>query len=316
MSHYRVGFMGTPPFSVPALDAVLERYQVPVVITQPDRPVGRKLRLTPSAVKKRALEAGVPVLTPSRVRGNNELFAQVRQLELDAMVVVAYGHILPQEFLDIPRVGCYNIHASLLPRLRGAAPIQRAILEGHQETGITIIRMDAGLDTGDMVLQKSTAIGDMDSAQLHDALSQLGAQAISESLAAIFAGTASLTPQNHDDSTYAAKLRKDEGVIDWRCDADAIWRQVRALCPWPGTTATLASRTLKVRSVQRANGQGSPGTILAIDERGMEVACRHGSIVITQIQPPGKPSMAANSFAHGYGVHIGERFDLTVTPLV
>ncbi|ADU65286.1 methionyl-tRNA formyltransferase [Desulfurispirillum indicum] len=304
----RVGFMGTPEFSVPALEALASVYEIPIVITQPDRPAGRTLQLTPSAVKTKALQLGIPVLTPARVRKNPQFLAQIADLNLDAIVVVAYGQILPQEFLDIPPFGCYNIHASLLPHFRGAAPIQRAILEGCPETGITIIRMDAGLDTGDMVLKKATPIDAMNAAQLHDHLAPLGAEAILEALAAVFQGTAQFTPQDHSQHTYAPKLRREEGILTWHEDAVTLERRIRAFTPWPGCRCRWRDKDVKILEAEPTQGSGAPGQVLSIDLQGIEIACRQGALRLKKVQPQGKRVIDAHAFANGYGVQVGNTF--------
>lgn len=302
----RVGFMGTPEFSVPALLAVADHFTVPLVITQPDKPAGRKLQLTPSAVKLAAQARELPVVTPEKIRRDSALLDELRAMNLDAIVVVAYGQILPQALLDIPRFGCYNIHASLLPKLRGAAPIHRAITDGEMETGITIIRMDAGLDTGDMVLKRAIPIGDATTPELHDKLKALGAKAILNALDAVFGGSATFTVQDHAAHTYARKLTKEEARIDWTQDATVIANKVRGLTPWPGTETTWKGKRLKVLRATPCRQSGVPGTIVSLGDSGLEVACGNGSLLICEVQLDGKKPVSAADFIRGHHITAGE----------
>jgi methionyl-tRNA formyltransferase len=295
-------FAGTPEFSVPALEAlVASEHRVLAVYTQPDRPAGRGQKLTMSAVKQAALRHGLPVEQPPKLR-EPEQIAPLASLAPDVMVVVAYGLILPQAVLDIPRLGCINIHASLLPRWRGAAPIHRAIQCGDPETGITIMRMEAGLDTGPMLLTRREPIRPTDTTGvLHDRLAALGAQALLAALPGIADGSLKAQTQPTDGVTYAAKITKEEARIDWTRSAVVIDRQVRAFNPWPIAETTLDGAQLRVWSalLEREHALSPPGTILRADERGIHVATGAGILVLTQVQAAGRKAVAASEFARG-----------------
>jgi methionyl-tRNA formyltransferase len=296
----RLAFMGTPEFSVPALEALLAAgHEVACVYSQPPRPVGRGHQTRPSPVHERAEAAGIEVRTPTSLRMPDvqEAFAA---LNLDAAVVVAYGLILPQPVLDAPRLGCVNIHGSLLPRWRGAAPIQRAIEAGDAETGITTMAMDAGLDTGAMLLTAHTPIGaDDDAGSLHDRLAAMGASLIVETLAGLEAGTITPVPQPGAGVTYAAKLDKAEAALDWNQPAEVLARKVRAFRPWPGTTAQIEGQPVKVLSALAVAGQdgAAPGTILS---REPIIACAGGSgLWLERLQRPGKGPVPGADFWNG-----------------
>jgi methionyl-tRNA formyltransferase len=283
----RLVFAGTPEFSVAALDALhAAGHEIVGVFTQPDRPAGRGRRLTPSPVALRAEALGIPVFKPERLRA--EAQAELRILAPAVMIVVAYGLILPQAVLDIPRHGCLNIHASLLPRWRGAAPIQRAIEAGDTETGVTIMRMDAGLDTGPMLLRETVPIDTRTTAAtLHDTLAALGARLVTEALAQLEAGTLSETAQPAEGVTYASKLSKDEARIDWSRDAAGIARRVRAFNPAPTAWSELDGERVRILMAQAIDddASASPGTILP--GAALRVACGGGALDIEQIQWPG-----------------------------
>ncbi|MGA6097813.1 methionyl-tRNA formyltransferase [Stutzerimonas marianensis] len=287
----RIVFAGTPEFAAQHLQALLDaNRQVVAVYTQPDRPAGRGQKLMPSPVKQLAQSRGIPVLQPSTLRAP-EAQAELAALQADLMVVVAYGLILPQAVLDLPRLGCINSHASLLPRWRGAAPIQRAIEAGDSESGVTVMQMEAGLDTGPMLLKVTTPISAIDTGgSLHDRLATLGAQALVEAVAALEAGT--LVGEVQDDAlaTYAHKLNKEEARLDWTRPAVELERRVRAFHPWPICHAGLDDATLKVHAARAAAGQGTPGQILEASREGLEIACGEGSLLLTRLQlPGGKP---------------------------
>ncbi|MBS0330334.1 MAG: methionyl-tRNA formyltransferase, partial [Proteobacteria bacterium] len=272
---------------------------------QPDRPAGRGMKLMPSAVKQAALARGLPVSQPPSLK-SPEAQTELRAVDADVMVVAAYGLILPQAVLDLPRLGCLNIHASLLPRWRGAAPIQRAILAGDAETGITIMQMDAGLDTGAMLSKTVVPIRDDDTAaSLHDVLAAAGASAI----VAVLANYATLVPAAQDDAqaTYAAKLSKDEAQLDWNQPADALARAVRAYNPAPGAWTLLEGAPLKVWMAATATGAGDPGTVLRADAEGLVVACGSGALALREIQPAGSKRMSAAAFLAGRPVPPGSR---------
>jgi len=302
----RIIFAGTPPFAAAALNALADAgHDIALVLTQPDRPAGRGMKFMPSAVKQAALARGLPVSQPPSLK-SPEAQTELRAVDADVMVVAAYGLILPQAVLDLPRLGCLNIHASLLPRWRGAAPIQRAILAGDLETGITIMQMDAGLDTGAMLSKTVVPIRDDDTAaSLHDVLAVAGASAI----VAALANYATLVPATQDDAqaTYAAKLSKDEAQLDWRQPADALARAVRAYNPAPGAWTLLEGAPLKVWMAATAPGAGDPGTVLRGDAEGLVVACGSGALALREIQPAGSKRMSAAAFLAGRPVPPGSR---------
>ena len=307
----RIVFAGTPEFAAQALAAILAAGQdVPLVLTQPDRPSGRGMALKASPVKQLALEHGLQVHQPASLKS-----AESRQPIIDAspdvMVVAAYGLILPQAALDIPRLGCINIHASLLPRWRGAAPIQRAILAGDAETGVTLMRMEAGLDTGPMLLKGRLPITDADcAATLHAKLAALGARLIVEALPRLARGELPGEPQPAEGVTYAAKLEKSEAALDWRQTAVALSRAVRAFDPFPGTFARIEGQTIKVWRAEPASGAGEPGTVLAADDDGILVACSEGALRLVELQKSGGKRLLAADFLHGFAIKPGQRFSL------
>jgi methionyl-tRNA formyltransferase len=302
----RLIFAGTPPFAAAALNALTDAgHDIVLVLTQPDRPAGRGMKLTPSAVKQAALARGLPVSQPTSLK-TPETQAQLRAADADIMVVSAYGLILPQAVLDLPRFGCLNIHASLLPRWRGAAPIQRAILAGDTETGITIMQMDAGLDTGAMLSKTVVPIRDSDTAaSLHDVLAAAGAAAI----VAALANYPALVPVAQDDAqaTYAAKLSKDEAQLDWSQPAEALARAVRAYNPVPGAWTLLEGAPLKIWAAQAVPGSGVPGEVLRAEAEGLVVACGRGALVLQELQPAGSKRMGAAAFLAGRPLPPGAR---------
>ena len=307
----RIVFAGTPEFAAQTLAAILAAGQsVPLVLTQPDRPSGRGMALKASPVKQLALKHGLQVHQPASLKS-----AESRQPIIDAspdvMVVAAYGLILPQTALDIPRLGCINIHASLLPRWRGAAPIQRAVLAGDAETGVTLMRMEAGLDTGPMLLKGRLPITDADcAATLHDKLAALGARLMVEALPRLARGELPGEPQPAEGVTYAAKLAKSEAALDWRQTAVALSRAVRAFDPFPGTVARIEGQTIKVWSAEPASGAGEPGTVLAADVGGILVACGEGALRLVELQKSGGKRLRAADFLHGFTLKPGQRFAL------
>ena len=284
----RIVFAGTPEFAAEHLKALLASdHDIVAVYTQPDRPAGRGQKLMPSPVKQLAVDNGIPVLQPPTLR-NPEAQAELAALAPDLMVVVAYGLILPQVVLDIPKHGCINSHASLLPRWRGAAPIQRAVQAGDAESGVTVMRMEAGLDTGPMLLKVSTPIGADDTGgSLHDRLAELGPPAVLQAIAGLDAGTLPGEVQDDALATYAHKLNKDEARIDWNRPAAELERLVRAFNPWPICHSSLAGEALKVLAANLAPGKGSPGEILSASKDGLVVACGEGALSLTRLQLPG-----------------------------
>lgn len=305
----KIVFAGTPQFAASALAALLEEgYQIVAVLTQPDRPAGRGMQLTASPVKQLALQHGLPVQQPPTLK-TEEAQREIVALGADVMVVAAYGLILPKAVLEMPRYGCLNIHASLLPRWRGAAPIQRAILAGDAETGITIMQMDEGLDTGDMLLRHVCPIAPGDTAAtLHDKLAAQGATSIVEALRLLREGL--LTPIVQDDAaaTYAAKLLKNEGQIDWRLDALHIERAVRAFNPFPGCFAMFNGTVVKVWQAALVQTQGEPGEVLAVDKTGIVVACGKDALRLETLQRPGGKAQPAAQFLQAVPVKTGDLF--------
>ncbi|KZD06276.1 methionyl-tRNA formyltransferase [Oceanibaculum pacificum] len=305
MTRLRLGFMGTPDFSVPALRALIEAgHDIAAVYSQPPRPAGRGQKLTPSPVHAHAEAQGIPVRTPKSLR-NEQAQADFAALNVDCAVVVAYGLILPKPILDAPRLGCVNIHASLLPRWRGAAPIQRAIQAGDTESGVTIMQMDEGLDTGPMLLRETVPITAETTGQaLHDALSALGGRMIVQALDGLAQGTLAATPQPADGATYAAKLSREEATLDWSRPAVELERQIRAFDPWPGSFCQHAGERLKVLRAKLAEGRGAPGTLL---DDTLTVACGQGALRLTRLQRPGKAAMEADALLRGYPLSKGAR---------
>ncbi|WP_374241393.1 methionyl-tRNA formyltransferase [Zoogloea sp.] len=305
----KVAFAGTPEFAAAALEAILAAgFDVPLVLTQPDRPAGRGMQLQPSPVKRVALAAGIPVHQPEKLR-TPEQQAPLADVQADVLVVAAYGIILPQAVLDLPRQGCLNIHASLLPRWRGAAPIHRAIQAGDAETGITIMQMDAGLDTGPMLLSRAEAIhADDTTGSLHDRLALLGAEMIVEALRALPGGLTA-TPQPADGVTYAAKIGKAEASIDWSRPAVELERAIRAFNPFPGAVATLQQTPVKLWRARAIDAAGTPGEVLLAEGAGVIVACGEGALCITELQKPGGKRLPAADFLRGMPIAAGSRFD-------
>jgi methionyl-tRNA formyltransferase len=305
----RVAFAGTPEFAAAALEAIIAAgFTVPLVLTQPDRPAGRGMKLNPSPVKQVALAHGIAVDQPERLRTGEQRAALVACAP-DVLVVAAYGLILPRAVLDLPRLGCINIHASLLPRWRGAAPIHRAIEAGDAQTGITIMQMDEGLDTGAMLLERALPINaDDTTGSLHDRLAALGAEMIVDALRRLPQGGLAATPQPAEGATYAAKIGKAEAALDWRRPAEMLARAVRAFNPFPGAVATLREVPVKVWRAEVVDGYGEPGTVLAADDDGVVVACGERALRLVELQKPGSRRLPAGEFLRGFPVCAGERF--------
>lgn len=310
-SPLRVAYMGTPDFSVPALHALAKGpHQVVAVYTQPPRHASRGMKLKTSAVHQAADRLGIEVHHPVTFRDakDREVFAA---LDLDVAVVAAYGLILPQAVLDTPRLGCVNIHASLLPRWRGAAPIQRAILAGDRETGVTLMQMVRQLDAGAMLAKQSVPITAQTTASsLHDQLAALGAEMIGPVLDQLATGTATAEPQEEAQVTYAAKLTREDGIIDWRQPADLIHAQVRGLVPWPGCQFSVGGEVIKLMAVTPVEGFGPPGTLLSAD--GV-VACGAGALRLDQVQRAGKARMDGAALLRGFDWPVGRAADLPAT---
>ena len=298
----RLVFAGTPDFAATALKALIAAgHTIVGVYSQPDRPAGRGRKLQPSPVKQVALDHEIPVFQPETLK-TAEAQKQLADLKPDVMIVAAYGLILPKAVLDIPTHGCLNIHASLLPRWRGAAPIQRAIAAGDAETGITIMQMDEGLDTGAMLLKSLTAIDTSDTGgSLHDRLAELGGKAIIEALELLKKGELTGEPQNDDLACYASKLSKTEGHIDWATDATTIERLVRAFNPWPGTYTDLGDQRIRIHEARAlvTDSDAFPGTVVHRDRDGIDIACGNGTLRITRLQLPRSRAQSVNDLING-----------------
>jgi methionyl-tRNA formyltransferase len=303
--------MGTPELAVESLRALLDNggFQVVAVVTQPDQPQGRGLKLQPPAVKALAIEAGLPVLQPVKAR-EPAFLEQLLQFRPDLIVVTAFGQILPQSILELPPFGCLNVHTSLLPKYRGAAPIQRALLNGETETGVTIMKMDVGLDTGDMLTQETTAIAPEDTSQtLHDRLARLGARLLVKTIPDYVAGRIRPAPQPREGVSYAPKIRKEEGRIDWSRPAVSIWNQARALVPWPGAFTHLPGADpaplLKIWDCRCVDRSGEPGEVLASKNEWI-VACGSGALSLCVVQREGGRRMTAPEFLAGHPIAPGQ----------
>jgi methionyl-tRNA formyltransferase len=304
----KLGFAGTPDFAVPALERLAGSHRICAVFTQPDRPAGRGRAVHLSAVKRRALEQGLPVHQPTTFK-SPEAIALLASLELDALIVVAYGLILPAAALRAPRLGCINIHASLLPRWRGAAPIQRALLAGDASTGVTIMRMEEGLDTGPVLAARSIDIGARDTAKtLHDELAILGADLIVETLDALREGGSHEIAQPADGVTYAEKISKGEALIRWSEDSLSIWRRIRAFNPWPVAETRFRGEQLRIWEAEPlaskqhnadSAAEGAPGMVLAASPDGIDVACGRGALRVTKLQLAGRKPQPAREFLKG-----------------
>ncbi|UQD72576.1 methionyl-tRNA formyltransferase [Bradyrhizobium japonicum] len=303
----RLIFMGTPDFSVPTLlELVAHGHEIAAVYTRAPKPGGRRgLQLQPTPVEEAARKLGVPVLTPKSLK-TPEALDEFRAFDSDAAVVVAYGMILPQAILDAPKLGCYNLHASLLPRWRGAAPINRAIMEGDAESGVMVMKMDVGLDTGDVAMAERIAISDnMTAVDLHDRLSRLGADLMVRAMAALARGGLQLKKQSEDGVTYAAKIDKAEARIDWTRPARAVLRHIHGLSPFPGAWAELENARVKILRCELARGSGEPGAVL--DDQ-LTIACGEEAIRIVELQREGKGRMQAADFLRGVSLKAGVKF--------
>ena len=304
----KILFMGTPDFAAGSLKSLIDAgYEITAVVTQPDRPKGRSGQPVFSPVKEVAVAAGIPVLQPVRIK-NPEETAKLLEYPADIYVIAAFGQILSKEILDQPRLGCINVHASLLPRYRGASPIQRVILDGEKETGITIMQMNEGLDTGDILYKKSIELAPDETFEtLHDRLMNLGGEALLEALPLIEAGK--ITPVVQDDSlsNYAPLIKKEDGKMDWKKTSDQLYAQVRAFNPWPGAFTRLEGKVLKIWGAEPAEGKGNPGEVIAVDKKSFTVACAEGALRIVSLQPEGKKKMDTASFLLGNKIETGIR---------
>ena len=304
----KVIFAGTPDFAAAALKAIAAAgFEIPLVLTQPDRPKGRGMQLAPSPVKQAALELGLRVAQPEKLRNNAEALQMLKEVEADVMVVAAYGLILPQDVLDTPKHGCLNIHASLLPRWRGAAPIQRAIEAGDAETGVCIMQMDTGLDTGDVVSEHRYAIQPTDTTnEVHDALMKLGVAAIVADLQQLKTeGRLKSVKQPEEGVTYAQKLSKEEARIDWNESAAVIERKIRAFNPVPAAWVEYQGKPMKIWRAEVVAQQGRAGEVLSCSADGLVVACGENALKITELQPSGSKRMPIAAFAAGHKIEVG-----------
>jgi methionyl-tRNA formyltransferase len=311
MAALRIIFMGTAELSGASLKRLSsdDQFQVVAIVTQPDKPKGRELRLTPSPVKILAEKLNLPVLQPLKAR-DEKFIAELRDLKPDLLVVVAYGQILPQTILDLPPHGCLNVHTSLLPKYRGAAPIQWAIANGDAETGVTIMKMDAGLDTGPVLATRRTPILAADDSQkLHDRLAQLGAELLAETIPSYVAGKIRPQPQPAEGSTYATKIKKEDGQIDWTAPAEKIWNRLRAFTPWPGAFTFLPPEIkpplLKVWKVEVVEKTGAAGEVLSADKTGIVVGCGAGALRILELQREGSKRLTVEQFLAGFPLRAG-----------
>ncbi len=304
----RLGFMGTPEFSVKTLKALIDTgYDVAVVYTQPPRPKGRGKKITPCPVHSYAETQGIEVLNPINFKDSQSI-ETLKSYNLDALVVVAYGIILPQIVLNVPKYGCYNGHASLLPRWRGAAPIQRAIEAGDNETGVCIMKMDAGLDTGDVLTTHKVKITrDMNAGQLHDILAELTSKMITSALGSVKDDSAICTPQPEEGTTYAEKLLKSESLINWGDTAENIYNRVRAFTPFPSSTAMFGENKVKVLKVRAdvTNTGKDVGTVVRVNP--LTIACGEGTIIVDTLQKSGKKPVSSKEFLNGHGIEIGQK---------
>ena len=309
----KIVFMGTPDFAVPSLKALVEAgYDVAAVVTQPDKPKGRGKSLLPTPVKEEALLHEIPVYQPQRVKNNREFLDTLREIAPDVIVVAAFGQIIPRDVLELPKYGCINIHASLLPKYRGAAPIQQAVIDGEKESGVTIMQMGEGLDTGDMIskivipLEKEETGG-----SLFAKLAQAGAELLIKTLPSIEQGTAVWEKQPEESPTpYAAMINKKMGLMDFHKSAVELERLVRGLNPWPSAYTFVNGKTLKVwkcRADEKCSGE-TPGTVILTYKEGIHVACKDGILILTEVQLEGKKRMDAEAFLRGYHIEAGSRF--------
>lgn len=306
----RIVYMGTPDFAVPPLRAMAEAgYEIAAAVTQPDRPKGRGKTLQPTPVKEEALKYGIPVYQPEKVK-NEAFFKILKELAPDVIVVAAFGQIIPREILGLPRFGCLNIHASLLPKYRGAAPIQRAVMDGEKESGVTIMRMGEGLDTGDMISQRRVPLDPEETGgSLFDKLARAGAELLLETLPSVFDGTAVYIKQPQESPTpYASMITREMGLLDFSRSAAELARLVRGLDPWPSAYTYLQGKSLKVWKCRAGEGSGQPGRIIRIDKEGIHTACGEGVLVLTEVQLEGKKRMDAQAFLRGFPLKEGMDF--------
>ena len=305
----KIVFMGTPEFAVPSLEKLIEcGYEISMVVTQPDRR-GNRGKVTFSPVKECALQHGLPVAQPQQIRKDEEVMQELEALEPDFIVVAAFGQLLPERVLNTPKYDCINVHGSLLPKLRGAAPMQYSILQGDKTTGVTIMKMAKGLDTGDMISKAEMNIEGMTIHELADKLSVLGAELLGKTIPEIVNGTAVYTPQNEEEHTYASMIRKEDGLTDFSGDAVSEERKIRAYDPWPALYSFLNGKQIKFfrAEVLEEEGTHDGGVISAVDKKSFTVDCGKGKLRILEVQLQGKKRMSAGDFLRGAGVSVGDR---------
>jgi methionyl-tRNA formyltransferase len=303
----RVVFFGSPDFALPSLEAVAREHQVVAVVSQPDRPAGRGNRLHPPPVKELALRLGLPVEQPLKVR-DGVLAKLLSGFRPDVFVVVAYGRILPPDLLAVPKLGAWNVHASLLPKYRGAAPIQWAVIRGESKTGVCVMRMEEGLDTGPVAASQEEPIRDDDTAgTLAERLASLGSRLLVETLPRIADGSVMLQAQNHGDATLAPLMKKEDGYLDLGLPADEVSAQARGVDPWPGATVLHVDEPMKVFCVRVIEGQGTPGEVQGLVPQGLAVACGGGAVAFAELQLPGRKRLPAAAVLAGHPIAVGER---------
>jgi methionyl-tRNA formyltransferase len=303
----RVVFFGSPDFALPSLEAVAREHQVVAVVSQPDRPAGRGNRLHPPPVKELALRLGLPVEQPLKVR-DGVLAKLLSGFRPDVFVVVAYGRILPPDLLAVPKLGAWNVHASLLPKYRGAAPIQWAVIRGESKTGVCVMRMEEGLDTGPVAASQEEPIRDDDTAgTLAERLASLGSRLLVETLPRIADGSVMLQAQNHGDATLAPLMKKEDGYLDLGLPADEVSAQARGVDPWPGATVLHVDEPMKVFGVRVIEGQGTPGEVQGLVPQGLVVACGGGAVAFAELQLPGRKRLPAAAVLAGHPIAVGER---------
>lgn len=305
-------FMGTPDFAAAILETLYDSHNsVCLAITQPDRAKdrGKKVRSTP--VKEFAQSHGIEVFQPEKIRNDEETKEKLRQISPDVIVVAAYGQILPEEILALPKYGCVNVHASLLPKLRGASPIQQAIVRGEKKTGITIMQMDSGLDTGDILTQEEIQIGDLNSQQLHDRLASIGGSLLLKTLDMLEKENLTPLPQNKDEATYAGLISKKDGKIDFKKSPEEIERLIRGFDPWPGAFCSMGGATVKFWKAEASDEEtdAEDGTVIGADENGIKICCGGRILIVKEIQAPGKKRMKAADYLRGHDMKIGSKFE-------
>jgi methionyl-tRNA formyltransferase len=303
----RLVFMGTPEYACPSLKKLHEKHDIVMVYSQPDRPSGRGHKMSPPPVKQLALELSLPVHQPVRLNDRSEI-EFLKRLNPDCIVVVAYGIILPRDILEIPRLGCINAHGSLLPRHRGASPMQQAILAGDEMTGVTTMLMDEGMDTGDILLMHQTPVAQKTIDQLHDELADLSAELLDRTLELLDRDDLIPQPQNDNQASYTKKISRRDGVVDWSLSAEELIRKWRAYYPWPGLTTTYRGKYLKLVELEALTGrQGQPGTVTSLSDQGIDISTGNGIIRIKQLQPAGKRVMTVSDFLRGNHLATGDK---------